>query len=132
MISVLLFFQKIQFNDTHHFIISSFNLCSRRATDRGPGQHVIAVSVFGPKENKLFQQNLSLIFLRNLVREAVEIYPGWIFRVYHDSTIDELYMRQIESHYNHVDFCNMTNSSFLPPRMWRFLPAGDQLVDVSK
>ncbi|CAF3386753.1 unnamed protein product [Rotaria socialis] len=32
--------------------------------------------------------------------------------------------------YDNVDFCNMTNESFLPPRMWRFSAAGDPLVDI--
>ena len=44
---------------------------------------------------------------------------------------------QIECAYNHVDFCNASAlgnlgsvSDYMPPKIWRFLPAGDLLVDI--
>ncbi|CAF4360671.1 unnamed protein product, partial [Adineta steineri] len=42
---------------------SQSSLCNQYATRRGPNQRVIAISLFGPKENKRFQLNRTLKFL---------------------------------------------------------------------
>ena len=112
--------------------MKSPGLCSLRATHRGFNQHVITVSLFGPKENSLFQRSRSLLFLHDMIQEARQVYPGWFLRIYHDNTIDEQLVHTVERQHNHIDFCSMANFSFLPPRMWRYLPIGDLLVDVSK
>jgi hypothetical protein len=92
----------------------------------------VAISVFGPKENELFQINHSLTFLHEIIREAQSIYPGWIVRVYHDTTLSLINVQLMQHQYDNVDFCNMSGATSFPPRTWRFLPAGDSLVDVSK
>ena len=64
-------------------------------------------------------------------------YPNWILRVYHDASIKTDVICPIECIHDHVDFCN-TNAlekysnvgDYIPPKIWRFLPAGDTFVDV--
>jgi hypothetical protein len=43
----------------------------------------------------------------------------------------------IEYAYHHVDFCNANSlgtfdsvSSYIPAKIWRFLPVGDKLIDI--
>lgn len=100
--------------------------------DRGYHQRIIAISLFGPKENFLFQPRSSNSFLRDLIQDVSAVYPGWILRVYHDNTIDMKQVREFQCRYDHVDFFNMTGKSYPLPRMWRFLPIGDEMVDISK
>jgi hypothetical protein len=38
----------------------------------------------------------------------------------------------IECQNPNVDFCSMRYKLFIPPKIWRFIPAGDPLVDISK
>ena len=113
-------------NDTH--------LCSPFATGRGPHQRVISISLFGPKENKLFQVKQSLIYLNQLIEDVNQIYPdGFILRVHHDDTINRTeVICPIECNHPNVDFCDMHRKLFMPPKIWRFIPAGDPLVDVSR
>lgn len=88
------------------------------------------------------------------------MYPGWIIRVYHDNTIIEKIKCQLEclnsttdgSPIDNVEFCNVASipdevslaslkvnislpvvidaSRTVNGMMWRWLPIGDQLVDV--
>ena len=116
-------------NDTHR----SLTLCSTYATRRGPHQRIISISLFGPKENKMFQINSSLTFLHALIKDMNEIYPdNFILRVHHDDTINMTdVICPIECEHANVDFCNMKEKLFIPPKIWRFIPAGDELVDIS-
>ena len=116
---------------------SSTSLCSEYSTLRGAQQRIIAISMFGPRENALFAQNTSIGFLRDLLVDVTEKYPGWILRVYHDASLDGELICSLECADQHVDFCNTTAlgslgrvSDYIPPKIWRFLPAGDELVDV--
>ena len=113
-------------NDTH--------LCSPRATGRGSHQRVISISLFGPKENKLFQVKQSIVYLHQLIHDVNEIYPdGFILRVHHDDTINRAQVIcPIECDHSNVDFCDMKHKLFVPPKIWRFIPAGDPLVAVSR
>ncbi len=106
--------------------------CNLHVTDRGFNQRIIAISMFGPKENVLFQSSSSLSFLRDLIQDVYQVYPGWILRVYHDNSFDTESIRELQCRYDYVDFYNMTGRPFTPPRMWRFLSIGDLLVDISK
>jgi hypothetical protein len=109
------------------------SLCSIYATKRGPNQRIIAISLFGPKENKMFQLNKSLTFLNELIKDLNKIYSDdFILRVYHDKTIAMSdVICPIECQNPNVDFCNMDSKLFIPPKIWRFIPAGDPLVDIS-
>jgi hypothetical protein len=110
------------------------HLCSRYATHRGPHQRVISISLFGPKENQLFQLNRSLVYLHQLVNDLNKIYPDdFILRIYHDDTIDaSTVVCSVECEHPNVDFCFITEKRFIPSKIWRFIPAGDILVDISK
>src|SRR5690349_9848747 len=79
----------------------------------------------------------SLNFLHELIIDMTKAYPGWILRIYHDTTINNSIICPIECANNHVDFCNASAlgnlgmvSNYIPPKIWRFLPAGDRLVDI--
>ena len=108
--------------------------CSHYATRRGPHQRVISISLFGPKEHKRFQLKRSLAFLNELIHDLNTIYPdNFVLRIYHDDTINSSdVICPIECRHQNVDFCDMNSKFFIPPRMWRFIPAGDPLVDVCK
>ncbi|CAF1453739.1 unnamed protein product, partial [Adineta ricciae] len=116
---------------------NSQSLCSQYSTYRGLHQRIIAISMYGPKENALFAFNASLNFLHQLIIDMKKIYPNWILRVYHDASIKTDVICPIECIHDHVDFCN-TNAlekysnvnDYIPPKIWRFLPAGDTFVDV--
>jgi hypothetical protein len=113
---------------------SQSSLCSIYATRRGPHQRIIAISLFGPKENKMFQFNKTLDFLNELMKDLDLVYSdGFILRVYHDKTIDvKDIICPIECEHANVDFCSMDHKLYMPPKIWRFIPAGDPLVDISK
>lgn len=116
---------------------SSTSLCSQYSTFRGFHQKIIAISMYGPKENTMFNMNTSLNFLDELIIDMKKTYPNWILRIYHDNSIGEAMICPIECAHQHVDFCNINALTSLgnlektmPPKIWRFLPAGDLLVDV--
>jgi hypothetical protein len=110
------------------------SLCSRYATQRGANQRIIAISLFGPKEAQRFVLDRTLSYLDLLIKDMNMIYSdGFILRVYHDKTIDTLnVICPIECEHPNVDFCDMTHKLYIPPKIWRFIPAGDPLVDISK
>lgn len=95
-------------------------------------QRVITISLFGPKENSLFQWNTSLAFLKDFIRDAQVIYPGWIVRIYHDNFADVKHLIQVQNQYDYIDLYNLTGQMYPPPRMWRFLSIGDTTVDISQ
>jgi hypothetical protein len=116
---------------------TSTSLCSHYSTLRGFHQRIIAISMYGPKENAIFGMNESLNFLHELILDMTKTYPGWILRIYHDASIKDDIVCPIECAHNHVDFCNASAlsslgrvSDYIPPKIWRFLPAGDFLVDI--
>jgi hypothetical protein len=116
---------------------ASASLCSHYSTLRGFHQHIIAISMYGPTENAIFGMNESINFLNQLIADMAKTYPGWILRIYHDTSIKEHIVCSIECAHNNVDFCNASAlgslgsvSDYMPPKIWRFLPAGDLLVDI--
>lgn len=113
---------------------SRSSLCSLYATQRGAHQRIISISLFGPKENELFLLNRSLTFLDALIEDLNIVYSdGFTLRVYHDDTINTTdIICPIECKNPNVDFCDVSHKSYIPPKIWRFIPAGDLLVDVSK
>jgi hypothetical protein len=110
------------------------NLCSVYATRRGPYQRIISISLYGPSESPRFEPRSSLAFLADLINDTSKIYSDdFILRVHHDDTLNlSDVICPIECHYSFVDFCNMHGKRFIPPKIWRFIPAGDPLVDVGE
>ena len=109
------------------------SLCNAYATRRGPHQRVISISLFGPKEEKRFQFQRTIRYLHLLIRDVNLRYSdGFILRIYHDDTINVTdVICPIECQYSNVDFCSVTDKLYIPPKIWRFIPAGDPLVDIS-
>lgn len=110
------------------------SFCSHYTSQRGGHQRVIAISLFGPKEVQKFQIHRSLHYLRLLIEDLNQIYSDrFILRVYHDDSINATNtICPIECAHPNVDFCDMNHKTFIPPKIWRFIPAGDPLVDISK
>lgn len=113
---------------------TSSALCSHYSTLRGFHQRIISISLFGFEENTIFSRSQSLKFLHQLANEIKQNYPDWILRIYHNSTIQNDIICSIECIYNHVDFCNVSSlenfDNYIPGKIWRFLPVGDELVDI--
>ena len=82
----------------------------------------------------MFGSNRSFVFLDQLVEDIRNIFADrWILRVYHDQRVlDKAFIDEYQSRNGFVDFCNITqlNLSFIPPKIWRFLPACDETVSV--
>jgi hypothetical protein len=117
---------------------------------RGRNQKVIGISLYGNKE-KYHELIKPLAFSVN------QSYPGWVLRVYHDSSFIKETKCELEClPTDNVDFCdiekmpglpfehfssndekifhsrfhNEWNASFVHGMMWRWFPIGDLLVDV--
>ena len=93
--------------------------------------------MYGPRDNSLFAINVSMNFLHELIVDMESKYPDWILRIYHDTTISDEIVCSIECAHDRVDFCNVSAlgnlgsvNQFMPSKVWRFLPAGDDLVDI--
>ncbi|CAF1099972.1 unnamed protein product [Rotaria magnacalcarata] len=108
------------------------DLCSDYATRRGPNQRIISISLYGPKENKRFANNSTMYFLHELINDVNKFFSdNFILRIHHDDAITYPdVICPIECRYSNVDFCNMTSKRYIPPKIWRFIPAGDPLVDT--
>ena len=124
-------------------LLSSFKLeqnenrlarCSQYSIQRGPSQRIISISLFGPKEAKRFGLHQTLRYLTLLIKDINTIYSdGFVLRIYHDTTINATtVICPIECEHPNVDFCDMNDKLYIPPKIWRFIPAADPLVDISE
>ena len=117
-------------------------LCSPLADRRGPHQKVIAISIFGKEskvvDNPMYSWETSVLkFLQPLAEEIRILLPQWILRVYVDFTGSQQFQRDFFQKFSNIDICDMEKipmfgssvPSFLPGRMWRFLPIFDPYVD---
>lgn len=84
-------------------------------------KNVIAFSVYGSSE-KYWGGALPNAKL------ALELYPNWTVRFYHDSTLFKVapksYIDELQGMLN-VEFRDMSNSTIINPMTWRFLAALD-------
>ena len=119
-------------------------LCSRAADRRGPHQKVINLSIYGTtsnfSNNPMFSWEKSILpYLEPLANEVKLLLPSWTIRLYIDFTGTKRSQRRALSKYSNVDICNMENLpffgsllfTFLPGKMWRFLPIFDPFVDYT-
>lgn len=126
------------------FIQWNRSLCSARSDDRGPHQKVITLSIYGTTskytDNPMFTWNQSIIpFLEPLVVEVKELLPTWVIRIYTDFAGSTKAQRDLLFSFDNIDVCNVTNLpmfgstmlTYLPGKMWRFLPVFDPLVDYT-
>jgi hypothetical protein len=120
---------------------------------RGPHQNVISYTLFGKNE---FYYNK----LHYLTKTIAKMYPGWLMRVYHDSSINKSIVCDIECattdnndsslFIDNADFCDLSDFmvgvnnnyyfgkevvwrpvvEYVLPRMWRFFVIVDSFVDV--
>ncbi|CAF0727155.1 unnamed protein product [Adineta ricciae] len=118
------------------------SLCSDRSDQRGPHQKVIVLSIYGSTskytDNPMFTWNASIIpFLEPLVNEVKQLLPTWIIRIYTDFVGSTQAQRDHLLSFDNIDVCDVNNLpmfgtkvlTYLPGKMWRFLPVFDPLVD---
>jgi hypothetical protein len=121
--------------DTARFTCGLQNLLKR-----GQKQKVMAYSLYG-LDQRYYEK------LKTISRQIKYFYPDWVMRVYHDDSIDQNIAceMQCSMHDSNVDFCNvnqlyMSKDDYLAEKpfdvgylhgmMWRWLPFGDDFVDV--
>jgi hypothetical protein len=111
---------------------------------RGASQKVLAYSLYG-KQVRYYTK------LKEIARQAKQLFPDWHIRVYHDDSINERVKCQLEclqdntTLLNNVDFCNIRfipvsylntvhgqflNVEYIHAMMWRWMPLLDSFVDV--
>lgn len=109
---------------------------------RGPNQKIISYSISSSDD----RVNLKYILKTNIKRANL-FYSNWVIRVYHKSKLSlneeceyECYKYKTKEPYNNIDICDATkipidlyrtwNASHILPQMLRFLPVGDDMVNV--
>jgi len=120
------------------------SLCSIQSNHRGPHQKVIALSIYGKTsnytDNPMFSWDNSILsFLEPLANEVKLLLPSWIIRVYVDFTGSTKSQRAFLYKFSNIDVCDMNTIplfgssllTFLPGKMWRFVPIFDPYVDFT-
>jgi len=109
---------------------------------RGKNQKVIGYSLYG-KSKRYYN------YLTNLTYLTQKLYPNWVMKVYHDDSILESVKCEIEclkdednNLIDNTDFCDVKklpvsiknskawSAEYIHNRMWRWLPIGDDFVDI--
>jgi len=112
-------------------------LCNKISDHRGAHQKVIAISIYRT-DNPLFSSEITNIkFLKQLSNEINILLPEWILRVYIDFTDSIKSQQEFLNNFSNIDICDINNipifgsslRSYLPGKMWRFLPIFDPYVD---
>jgi hypothetical protein len=114
-------------------------LCSEEADRRGNKQRIISLTLFGPKENRLFRDETFTNFITPLLQEAKTLFPTWTVRLYTDeSSIIRLNLKNLSRIASNIDICNVNQlpvlgniGEYLPGKVWRFIPALDPMVDYA-
>jgi len=120
------------FSELHLYEITKDSLaqsvvtCDKfHAFKRGPFQKVISYSLYG--QNKKYYRHI-----RKIVELASKYFPEWSIRIYHDSSIDEQIICELECFVNTnghmvVDFCDVAELNLnLNGMYWRLMPIGKQ------
>ncbi|CAF0949124.1 unnamed protein product [Rotaria sordida] len=73
-----------------------------------------------------------IYFLNELIKDFnIRYSDGFILRIHHDNTINATdVICPYQCKHPNVDFCNMMHKLYIPPKVWRFVPAGHPLVDI--
>jgi hypothetical protein len=88
----------------------------------------------------MYSWNTTILpFLNPLANEVKLLLPSWIIRVYIDFTGSTKSQRDLLYSFSNIDVCDINNIplfgssllTFLPGKMWRFLPIFDPLVDYT-
>ena len=124
-------------SETEQFMCNPYNVLRH-----GPNQKVLSYSLYGNNE-------LYYTLIKKLIRQVHSLYPGWLIRINHDSSIRDSIRCEIECledengvQYDIADFCNVEqlpvnlgkktywNATFIHAMMWRWLPLGDYFVEI--
>ncbi|CAF1486614.1 unnamed protein product [Rotaria sordida] len=118
------------------------SLCSIQSDRHGPNQKVISISIYGSTsnytDNAMFAWETSIFpFLIPLANEVKLLLPSWIIRLYIDFTGSTKSQQNFLYNFSNIDICDIHNIpmfgsslvSYLPGKMWRFLPIFDPFVD---
>jgi hypothetical protein len=118
------------------------SLCSIKSDLRGPHQKIVALSIYGTaskfSNNAMYSWDTHILqFLEPLANEVKLLLPSWVIRVYVDFTGTTKSQRDFLYNFSNVDVCDIINLplfgssifTYLPGRLWRFLPIFDPYVD---
>jgi len=118
------------------------SLCGIQSDVHGPHQKVISLSIFGTtskfSNNPMYSWDSSiLLFLEPLANEIKLSLPSWNIRIYVDFIGSTEAQRDFIYNLPNVDVCDIINIpvfesslySYLPGKMWRYLPIFDPYVD---
>jgi hypothetical protein len=113
--------------------------CNKFSTlRRGKHQKVISFCLYGT--NRFYYDKL-----KKLTQLVKKFYSEWTIRVYHDNSIDESIICQLEClDTDNIDFCNINelvlnlntqrmqtlDAYYVHSMKWRWFPIGDDFVDV--
>nr|XP_027229553.1 uncharacterized protein LOC113821261 [Penaeus vannamei] len=124
------------------FSFAGESTCSDFATQRGGRQRVLSFCYFayrgtlpGSKEQRKY---MSFAYMN--AKDIKRIYPGWLMRIYHSVTAEDLHgteeLCRIYCDHPHVDLClahdlpgvgNLSRRGVYG-RLWRYTPMGDPTV----
>ncbi|XP_027224741.2 uncharacterized protein [Penaeus vannamei] len=114
--------------------------CSDFSTQRGKDQRVLAYSYYTTNGSPDYFRYLSQ--LHGTAKDVERLYPGWIMRIYHNTTSTDVFGRKelcrLYCENDHVDLCHIhdlpglgnLNKRGVVGRMWRFAVMGDPTVEV--
>ncbi|XP_046632183.1 uncharacterized protein LOC124311857 [Daphnia pulicaria] len=112
--------------------------CSMAADHRGFHQNVIGYSIYGDFSDSNFYGQYLSVFSETLRTIPIR-YPGWVVRIYHNITMENVeswtILNNILDLGHHIDLCNATQIiknrelSDIFAMTWRWLPLLDDMVD---
>lgn len=112
-----------------------FSLCPGKKIKRTQKRKILSYSVFGDNAFQKYADDI-----RHVIKESTKIktYKDWSLRLYHENIFPLKFMQQMKKINTNIDFCNINhlhhlypNISMVNARVWRFLPMGDDTVDIS-
>ncbi|XP_047739499.1 uncharacterized protein LOC125178840 [Hyalella azteca] len=117
--------------------------CSHYSSQRGVGQKVLSYSYYVPTGVAREDSEGTKRFLKQMyprARRIALVYPGWLMRVYHNVSTDDVlstrYICKLFCDMTHVDLCHVKDLPTLGDlearmpvgRTWRFSVLGDPTV----
>jgi hypothetical protein len=115
----------------------SHTTCNREAFLRGPGQKVVAFSLFGDLDSDRSKRRGFVEGIAANLDLVERFYPGWTVRLYFDLNSDvKEHLCSLACNSTILDLCHVgdvpvTNASnAVPPMAWRFFPTMDPQVDL--
>ena len=120
---------------------SAISTCGCRGDRRGHHQNIVGFSLYGNFSDKGTHDRY-IEAMENVADQVRLVYPGWVVRIYATAENSRILEKTFGSgRRNHVDICvvesvldlsrsHLLKAHQLSPRVWRFLPLLDPMVDL--